>query len=91
MKTHGPRKPAMNKQASSGSLTPRTYPTGTITIRCSRCDRTGRYTKTRLAQRFGADTPLPDILNAITEDCSTNGSFSMDRCKAVYGELAREC
>jgi len=32
---------------------------------------------------------MPDILNAITEDCGKSAPLSADRCKAVYGELAR--
>ncbi len=36
-----------------------------------------------------ADMAMPDILNAITEDCGRNALMSTDRCKAIYGELAR--
>jgi hypothetical protein len=72
-----------------GSLTPRTYPTDTITVRCDKCRREGRYRRDNLADRFGPDMAMPDILNAITEDCGKNAPLSTDRCKAVYAELAR--
>ena len=73
----------------TGSLTPRTYPTDTITIRCDQCGREGRYRRATLAERFGPDKAMPDILDAITLGCGRYAPLSTDRCKAVYGELAR--
>ncbi len=73
----------------TGSLTPRTYPSDTITVRCDLCGREGRYRRTTLTKQFGPDEPMPDILNVITENCDRNASLATDRCKAVYGELAR--
>ena len=71
----------------TGSLTPRTYPSDTITVRCDQCGREGRYRRTTLIERYGPDKAMPDILNAITEDCARNAALSTDRCKANYGEL----
>jgi hypothetical protein len=71
----------------TGSLTPRTYPTDNVTVRCDQCGRLGRYRRDTLADRFGSDTAMPDILYAITRDCGKNAPLSTDRCKAVYGEL----
>ena len=73
----------------TGSLTPHTYPSDTITVRCEQCGREGRYRRATLLDRFGPDEPMPDILNAITEDCDRHGWHLMDRCKALYGELSR--
>ena len=75
----------------TGSLTPRTYPTDAITVTCDQCGREGRYKRGTLADKFGSDMAMPDILNAITQDCGRNAPLSTDRCKAVFGELAREC
>ncbi len=75
-------------KAMTGSLTLRTYPSDTITVRCEQCGREGRYRRNSLLDRFGPDKPMPDILNAITEDCAGNAPLSTDRCKAIYGELA---
>ena len=47
------------------------------------------YRRVTLLEKFGPDKPMPDILNAITEDCVKNAPLSTDRCKAVYGELSR--
>jgi hypothetical protein len=60
-----------------GSLTPSTFPTETITIRCDQCGRLGRYRRGTLAQRFGPDASMPDILNAITRDCGRNAPLSL--------------
>lgn len=76
--------------AITGSLTPSTYPTDTITLRCDQCGREGRYRRGTLADRFGTNMAMPDILNAITEDCRKNAPLSTDRCKSVYGEVAGE-
>ena len=73
----------------TGSLTPRTYPSNTITVRCDQCGREGRYRRATLLERFGPDEPMPDILNVITEDCAKHGRHLTDRCKAVYEELRR--
>ena len=72
----------------TGSLTPRTYPTDTIAVRCGQCWREGRYGRGTLADRFGPYKAMPDILNPITEDCARNAPMSADRFKAVYAGLA---
>ena len=73
----------------TGRLSPSSYPSDTITVRCDQCGRVGRYKRATQADRFGPDMAIPDILNAITQDCGSNAPLSTDRCKAVYGELAR--
>ena len=60
-----------NEKAPCGSHTPRTYPSDTITVRCDQCGREGRYRRTTLTKQFGPDEPMPDILNAITENCDS--------------------
>jgi hypothetical protein len=73
----------------TGSLTPHTYPSETITVRCNECGREGRYRRDTLLDKFGPDMAMPDILNSVTEDCDKNARLSTDRCKAIYGELSR--
>ena len=53
----------------TGSLTHRTYTSDTITVQCDQCGREGRFRRAKLLDRFGPDMAMPDILNAITEDC----------------------
>ena len=39
----------------TGSFTPRTYPSDTVTVRCEMCDSLGRYRRDTLLDRFGLD------------------------------------
>lgn len=71
---------------STGSLSPTTYPTGAITIRCDRCSRMGRYKRQTLIERYGHAVSMPDVLNEITA-CERNQHLSVDRCKAYFEEL----
>ena len=70
----------------TGSLSPTTYPTDVITIRCERCSRVGRYKRLTLAERYGSDAAMPDVLNKITS-CERNHRLSTERCKAYFQEL----
>ena len=69
-----------------GSLSPLTYPSNRITIRCERCDRLGRYQRETLLDRYGDEIAMPDLLNKLT-DCPHNAGLSTDRCKAYYVDL----
>ena len=71
---------------STGSLSPATYPTEAITIRCDRCARMGRYKRQTLVERYGRDAAMPDVLNEITA-CGRNARLSVERCEAYYEEL----
>ncbi len=53
-------------------------------IHCPKCGREGRYKREALLTRFGPDTALPDVLNALA-DCPRRRNMS-DPCAAVYGE-----
>jgi len=76
-----------NRRMPTGSLSPTSYPSDVITIRCHKCARLGRYRRTTLVERCGADAAMPDILNDIAA-CERNDRPSTDRCKAVLVELA---
>lgn len=41
------------------------YPYVVVRIECGLCGRRGRYRLARLAERFGADIPLEDLLDRI--------------------------
>ena len=69
-----------------GALSPTDYPSEIVTIRCDRCDRTGRYRRETLARGSGADAPLPSVLNEVTA-CERNERLSVVRCRAYYVEL----
>ena len=65
----------------TGLLSPTTYPTDPITIRCDRCDRVGRYKRQTLVERYGYNAALPDVLNEITA-CERNAQLPVERCEA---------
>lgn len=47
-----------------------TYPYVVVRIGCDRCPRRkGQYRLARLAQRFGAETPLDQVLREVAADC----------------------
>jgi hypothetical protein len=71
---------------STGSLSPATYPSDAITVRCERCTRVGRYKRQTLMARYGRDAAMPDVLNDITA-CGRNDRLSVERYKAYFEEL----
>ncbi len=71
---------------STGSLSPASYPSDAITIRCDRCSRLGRYRRRTLIERYGRDVAMPDVLNKITA-CGRNHRLSVERCRAYFEEL----
>ena len=71
---------------TTGSLSPATYPTDAITIRCDRCSRVGRYRRQTMIERYGVNAAMPDVLNAITA-CERNQRLSVERCEAYFEEL----
>lgn len=71
---------------SKGALTPRTYPSDRITVRCDRCNRLGHYWRQTIIARFGPDQAMPDLLARITA-CERNHTLSTDRCRAHFAEL----
>lgn len=69
----------------------RDYPFQSVVVRCTLCQREGRYPKDRFLQRVGEHTSLPDALRIIAQDCPRAGK-SLDTihdvCKAHYPDLA---
>jgi hypothetical protein len=45
----------------------------TVSVRCSRCSRAGRYRLSSLTERFGAAAGIPDVLEALAEGCPYRG------------------
>jgi hypothetical protein len=54
--------------SSAGALTIAEFPGLVLEIYCRRCDRRGRYARARLAERFGPDPSLPDLLRQFSPD-----------------------
>ncbi len=63
---------------STGSLSPTTYPTGAITIRCDRCSRAGRYRRETLIE------PLDDLrANSVDYYAALRSAYYQDRAVAL--------
>lgn len=62
-----------------------TYPYVVVRIACRNCKRRGSYRLARLAERFGADTTLDEVLTRITADCNlASNRTGRPGCRAAY-------
>lgn len=56
-----------------------------VELRCSKCDRAGRYRVETLIERFGVDHPIPSLLSDISYDCPRRiTGFASDRCGIFF-------
>ena len=67
------------------------YPYVTVRIACMRCPRKGQYRLARLAERYGAEATLTEVLQKLSIGCpraDTERHQSVhDRCAAFYPDL----
>jgi hypothetical protein len=56
----------------------------TLTIRCARCGRHGRYNVQRLIATHGADAKLTDLLSTLANCQKARSASVYDRCKAKF-------
>jgi hypothetical protein len=62
-----------------------TYPHVVVRIACRNCKRRGSYRLARLAERFGADATLDDVLMKLSADCGLAVNRSNHPgCRRVY-------
>lgn len=62
-----------------------TYAFVTVRVACRNCKRRGVYRLARLAERFGADATLDNVLITITADCNLATNRTNRRgCRAAY-------
>ena len=72
----------------SPQLRLRDYPFVVVRFSCRDCPRIGRYRLAVLAERFGADALLPDVLEAISAACPrTRERHPGRRCQAYLPDL----
>ena len=50
--------------------------TDVLAVACSRCDRAGQYKLASLIERYGADSSVPMLLQALSADCAKRRSTS---------------
>jgi hypothetical protein len=62
-----------------------TYPHVVVRIACRNCKRRGSYRLARLAERYGADTTLQELLIKVTADCNlASNRTGRPGCRAAY-------
>lgn len=66
----------------------RDYPFVVVRFACRDCPRIGRYRLAVLAERFGAEAPMVDVLEAISSSCPrTREKHPGRRCQAWLPDL----
>jgi hypothetical protein len=58
-----------------------------LEIRCSRCDRTGRMSATKLIDQYGVTTLLPDLGTMLVADCGNAQAHDYAKCDVFYPQL----
>ena len=67
----------------------RDYPYVVVRFACRDCPRLGRYRLAILAERFGAEMAMADVLDAIAGGCARNRERHPGRrCQAYLPDLA---
>jgi hypothetical protein len=62
-----------------------TFPYVVVRIACRNCKRRGSYRLARLAERYGADTTLEELLIKVTADCNlASNRTGRPGCRAAY-------
>ena len=69
--------------AMSGSLLLRDYPCDLVRLSCEKCGCASQFRKQNLIARYGADIPLPDLLEELV-GCHKRGN---DACMLRYVDL----
>jgi hypothetical protein len=66
----------------------RDYPYIVVRFACRECPRAGRYRLAALAERFGADANLRDVLEAISASCGVRtGHYRGLTCAAYLPDV----
>lgn len=73
---------------SASSLRLRDYPYVVVRFACRDCPRIGRYRLAVLAEKFGAEGAMADVLEAISSGCLRNREKHPGRrCQAYLPDL----
>jgi hypothetical protein len=65
------------------------YPYVTVKLACRRCSRSGSYKLARLADKYGAEIRMTDLLGHLAGDCKLwePRHPAMERCGAYFADL----
>ncbi len=69
------------------------YPYVIVRLACPRCHRSGQYRLARLAEKFGAQARLANVVAALTSDCNlrneAGGHPYRNWCQAYLPDLQK--
>ena len=60
-----------------------------LEVRCTKCDRRGRYRITTLIERYGADFAGPDLRGKLSEGCERHGAAEYERCDLYFPDMLK--
>ncbi len=55
-----------------------------VEVRCTKCDRRGRYRIATLIERYGADFAGPDLRKKLSADCEKHAAAEYERCDIYF-------
>ncbi len=61
----------------------------TLDVRCTKCDRRGRYRITTLIERYGADFAGPDLRDKLSVDCERHDAAEYERCDLYFPDMLK--
>jgi hypothetical protein len=68
----------------------RDYPYVVVRVACRHCPRRGRYRVAVLAERYGADSAIEDVLKAVSSSCRARTGERGMTCGAYFPDLPPE-
>ena len=60
-----------------------------VNVRCTKCDRRGRYQITTLIKRYGADFAGPDLREKLSEGCEKHRAAEYERCDFYFPDMLK--
>ena len=60
-----------------------------LEVRCTKCDRRGRYKMATLIERYGADFAGPDLRDRLSADCEKHGAAEYERCDLYFPDMLK--
>ncbi len=58
-----------------------------LEVRCTKCDRRGRYRITTLIERYGPDFAGPDLREKLSVDCEKHDAAEYERCDLYFPDM----
>ncbi len=60
-----------------------------LAVRCTKCDRRGRYRMASLVERYGADFAGPNLREKLSADCEKHAAAEFERCDLFFPDMLK--